>query len=59
MIFSGGEAAAQTEFLSELEGTFYDMGISVALETCGYFDYEEVEDIHCIQCGGASYTNGN
>lgn len=43
--FSGGEATVQAEFLRELAGAFYDMGISIALETCGYFNYEEVEDI--------------
>ena len=43
--FSGGEATVQAEFLRELAGAFYDMGISIALETCGYLNYEEVEDI--------------
>lgn len=43
--FSGGEATVQTECLRELTEAFYDMGISIALETCGYFDYEKVEDI--------------
>lgn len=43
--FSGGEATVQQEFLRELAGRLYDMGISLAIETCGQFEFEEVKDI--------------
>lgn len=43
--FSGGEATVQTEFLRELAEAFYDMGVSLAIETCGYFEFDEVKDI--------------
>ena len=43
--FSGGEATVQTGFLRALTDRLYDMGISLALETCGYFDFDEVRDI--------------
>lgn len=38
--FSGGEATAQPQFLAELTDALYDAGISLALETCGLFDFE-------------------
>lgn len=37
--FSGGEATAQPHFLAELVDALYDDGISLALETCGQFDF--------------------
>lgn len=40
--FSGGEATAQPEFLAELAGTLYDEGFSLALETCGCFDFDRL-----------------
>lgn len=40
--FSGGEACAQPEFLSELASRLYDEGYSLALETCGMFDFERL-----------------
>lgn len=43
--FSGGEATAQPEFLRKLAYEFYDMGIDLTLETCGYFHFELVKDI--------------
>ena len=43
--FSGGEATVQQEFLRCLAGRLYDMGISLAIETCGQFAFEEVKDI--------------
>ncbi len=43
--FSGGEATVQQEFLRRLAFRLYDMGISLAIETCGQFEYEDVKDI--------------
>lgn len=40
--FSGGEATAQPDFLAEMVDTLYDEGFSLAIETCGYFDYERL-----------------
>lgn len=38
--FSGGEATAQPEFLREMVDALYDEGFSLALETCGQFDFD-------------------
>lgn len=43
--FSGGEATAQPEFLGELVEELYDDGFSLALETCGQFQFEKLEPI--------------
>ena len=43
--FSGGEATAQPEFLREMVDALYDEGFSLAIETCGQFDFEKVEPI--------------
>jgi len=43
--FSGGEPTVQQEFLRALTYKFYDKGISTWIETCGYFDFDEVRDI--------------
>lgn len=43
--FSGGEATMQPDMLRELAHRFYDQGVDLALETSGYFDFEEVKDI--------------
>lgn len=43
--FSGGEATAQPDFLRELTDALYDDGISLALETCGFFSFERIEPI--------------
>ena len=39
--FSGGEATAQLSFLRALTDALYDRGISMTLESCGFFDFEE------------------
>ena len=43
--FSGGEATAQPQFLAELADALYDDGISLALETCGQFDFDALRPI--------------
>lgn len=43
--FSGGEATSQEGFLRALVECFYDMGYNLALETCGYFEFDNVKDI--------------
>ena len=40
--FTGGEATAQPDFLAELTDTLYDEGYSLALETCGWFDFDRL-----------------
>ena len=40
--FTGGEATAQPEFLAELADTLYDEGYSLALESCGWFDFHRL-----------------
>ncbi len=43
--FSGGEATSQPEFLGALVDSLYHMGIGTAMETSGYFSWEEVASI--------------
>lgn len=43
--FSGGEATMQTAFLRQIAQRLYDMGVNLALETCCYFDFNQVKDI--------------
>ena len=43
--FSGGEATQQTEFLDYLSEKIYDLGYSMAIETCGMFDWDKTEHI--------------
>lgn len=43
--FSGGEATMQHEFLDVLSERLYDMGFHLALETCGYFDFDTIKPI--------------
>lgn len=43
--FSGGEATAQPQFLAELVDALYDDGISLALETCGQFDFAALRPV--------------
>lgn len=43
--FSGGESTQQLDFLRTLATRFYDMGINLAIETCGFFDFEKVKDV--------------
>ncbi|MBE6040919.1 MAG: glycyl-radical enzyme activating protein [Clostridiales bacterium] len=40
--FSGGEAASQPELLDYLSGQIYDLGYSMDIESCGYFDFDRV-----------------
>lgn len=40
--FSGGEATSQPELLDYLSRELYDMGYSLAIESCGYFEFEQV-----------------
>lgn len=41
--FSGGEATAQPDFLNAITKDIYDLGYSLAIETCGYFDFDAVK----------------
>lgn len=43
--FSGGEATCQADILRELVYKLYDDAINLAIETSGYFNFEELEDI--------------
>lgn len=43
--FSGGEATLQQDVLRELVNKLYDQAINLAIETSGYFEFEEVKDI--------------
>ncbi|MGD9568316.1 MAG: glycyl-radical enzyme activating protein [Sedimentibacter sp.] len=43
--FSGGEATLQQHMLRELVNKLYDRGINLAIETSGYFEFEEIKDI--------------
>ena len=43
--FSGGEATLQEEFLRSMATKLYDKGVSLAIETCGFFDWEKKKDI--------------
>lgn len=40
--FSGGEATSQLEFLDYVSRELYDSGLSIDLESCGYFDFDLV-----------------
>lgn len=42
--FSGGEATTQYELLNYLSKRLYDKGYNLAIETCGFFDFEKVEE---------------
>jgi pyruvate formate lyase activating enzyme len=42
--FSGGEPLAQTEFLKTVIEGCQELGIHTAIETCGFFSWESVED---------------
>lgn len=42
--FSGGEATLQTDFFNALVREFYDLGVHLALETCGFFEWVEVAE---------------
>jgi pyruvate formate lyase activating enzyme len=43
--FSGGEPFMQPEFLRQLVAACNRLGIDTAVETSGYFDWEQVKDI--------------
>ena len=43
--FSGGEATAQPEFLRKMVDELYDEGFSLAIETCGQFDFEKLRPV--------------
>ncbi len=43
--FSGGEATLQRDMLRILVNSLYDKAVDMALETSGYFDFDEVKDI--------------
>ena len=40
--FSGGEATSQPEFLDCVSHELYDSGISIDIESCGFFDFDSV-----------------
>lgn len=40
--FSGGEATSQVELLDELSKRLYDLGYSLDIETCGWFDFDRL-----------------
>ena len=42
--FSGGEPTMQPEIFKSLARRLYDMGVDLALETCGYFDFDEMSE---------------
>ncbi len=43
--FSGGEATLQSDILRVLVNNLYDRAVNLAIETSGYFEFEEVCDI--------------
>lgn len=43
--FSGGEATLQQDVLRELAFVLYDRAISLAIETSGYFEFDDIKDI--------------
>ncbi len=43
--FSGGEPTVQIKFLEEISERLYDSGFNLAIETCGYFNYERVKEV--------------
>ena len=43
--FSGGEPTFQQEFLRSLTNEFFQRGISIWMETCGYFNWNSTKDI--------------
>lgn len=43
--FSGGEPTFQKEFLRNIADELYELGINIAIETCGLFSWEAVKDI--------------
>lgn len=43
--FSGGEATLNKDILRELTNVLYDKAINLAIETSGYFNFDEIKDI--------------
>ncbi|MDF9867723.1 pyruvate formate lyase activating enzyme [Bacilli bacterium PM5-3] len=43
--FSGGEPTVQIEFLKELSAKLDKYGIDMWMETCAYFDFDEVKEV--------------
>lgn len=43
--FSGGEPTVQLEFLDTLSRKLYNDGFDLAIETCGYFEFNKVKPI--------------
>lgn len=43
--FSGGEATSNPVVLRELVNKLYDRNVNLAIETSGYFEFEDVKDI--------------
>jgi pyruvate formate lyase activating enzyme len=43
--FSGGEATLQMDMLRDLVYRLYDQAVNLAIETSGYFEFDEVKDI--------------
>ena len=43
--FSGGEATLQADMLRELVSKLYDKAIDLAIETSGYFNFDDMKDI--------------
>jgi len=43
--FSGGEPTFQKSFLRSLVNEFCELGIDMAIESCGYFNWEDTRDI--------------
>ncbi|ABR48150.1 glycyl-radical enzyme activating protein family [Alkaliphilus metalliredigens QYMF] len=43
--FSGGEAALQADILRDLVCKLYDKAIDLAIETSGYFNFDDMKDI--------------
>lgn len=43
--FSGGEPTFQKDFLRTLVSRLYDIGIDMAIETSGFFSWDDVKDI--------------
>ncbi len=43
--FSGGEASLQIDILRDLTYKLYDKAIDLAIETSGYFNFDDVKDI--------------
>ncbi len=43
--FSGGEPFLQDQFIRSMARKFFDSGISLWVETCGYFEWDKAKDV--------------